>query len=414
MRIQVLFLAAVGAAVSASEGYDEIRGIARTPRPEYIVDGLPVHAMGNQDPDSASWIHHPYLLIGGGVDDEHQLDPNDGWDGFARGIAGIESRWKPRPELLGTIVIQTEFSRHGEFTDRDGWQGSLDGQLYYLGPWWSANGIAGASRTRDPEEAGDQPVIRDDAGANTTWWRTGPGLSPNAGVALRRIDYREDTTIFTKDEADRIRLLGNLKVGWRSSAGTDLGVILRTTMVRYDTPERFQDSDGLALAVTWSPFDLSYWNGVMEVGYQARRFTDNFSEDPAYEDSYVAAPYLLAELHYQPEIMTDLLVRARSDLDDGRTSNAQWRLGADATLRWRLLRDRWLLGTVQVNRVEDSGAPNATTIPVSYVYGAEFGFAQQIAGGMTWRIRSLGTYVDPTQGDPTWIAEASTDLIAYW
>lgn len=394
-----------------AEEWDPVKDRPRDPRPEFEVADIPVLPYGNQDPEASSLLMHPFLLLGAGVDGEDQGQEADGWVPLAKASVGVALRWLPSP--AGQVSSQVRYGRewHRDRPTRDGWRAEADLQGVYVAPGWLTAGGASWSHNRDPIDQGFQRVLKDDGNLQGRWLRLGPGLSPQVGFTARRLDYREDSTVFTEEDGDRSSADVELRLGWRRRTGHDFAALVRPERVVFDTNDAFNDLWGVTVAGAWSPDALGPLKGGAEAGVQWRRWTDDFNHDPAYGDRTAAVPYFKIDVLWTLERLTDLLVRMGSQLDEGRSANGEWGLGGDITWRMRIRRDAWWFVVAGEKRVEETGAPSGEDALVRWLTYGMAGVGWQIGPGATVRLRCSGTYQDANNIRYGWSGESGVDLV---
>lgn len=418
MRFCVFLLVCLASAAWGSEEWDEVRGEVRGPRPEVGVDEFPVHPYGNQDPEASRLLFHPFALVGTGLDHSRQYaDDGDGTDTTGRFLAGAELTWKPTPDLELRMGGSAGRIRHSRFRDRDESQWGFRGSGSYLGPWWLTGIGLAWSQARDPGDVVNDRVLRRDANAAVRWERLGPGFAPVLIWAMHDIDYREPTRIFDEEEDDRLRAGGELRLGWRRRSGLVPAVFLGGDVVRFDTNRRYHDARLVhaGVGITFLADNTeSEWEGTIDGGVQWRRADGDFADDPDYADRIALAPYLSCKVVWKFEPISALQIRADSTFLDGRTANAEWWTRLDATLRWRLLRDRWILITPGFQRFEDTGADAGADPVVRRLYGLELGYAQQIWRGLGLRLAAGGVRQYAGVEIRPWVANARIELVGVY
>ncbi len=353
-------LLAVGGA-QASEGWDLVKDAPRKLAEPFEIRGMVVRPAGwLHDPDSR-WQIDLQGHGSGGVESERHVDsqPEDGSTGLVDAMVG--ARVQRLTDLGMDLRFDGQLGRtyrlDRTFAKRDLTYGTIEADAAYDATEWYVRGRADARRLREPEFLGDEPVKRTEAGIGGTIGRGGPGIIPELDVDYRALRYLDDTRLFTAEGGSHRGPSVAFRLGWRSRLDNYLHGLVGADRRTYRRTEPFNDSTGVRFGIGWRGL-VDAVEGFAQVGIETRRYDRTFRDDPSYADRSVTVPWAEAKVIWNFEIDHTLAMFFRSRIEDGRSSNGDWRVGPRVQYNLRLRRDLLAHGTLGYEAIIASGPPD--------------------------------------------------------
>ncbi|MBA3700063.1 MAG: hypothetical protein H0W78_14535 [Planctomycetes bacterium] len=354
MMVGLVGLVGMGGALFAVE----------SPEPLW-VDRIPVRPGGNLIYDEGRLELHPKLLLGLGYDsnvDATATNPDD--DVYARGVAGVVVYWLPAIADRFSADVQVDAKRYLDRDDRDFTGGRL--RLGWtresaLGPL--ATVVADGMLVDDPLIETGRQVQRARYEGQAGWWMRGTSNVIRLGVGAVGEDYREDAGVFDERERDYLRPQATIEWWYgRADGPTRLGLRLAGDRIDYrEAGSPYQDGSGVALIglVRHHFTPLLQLNG--HLGIEHRRYADDFSGDPAFDDQTITRPVGELLLRWDPEEYSRLDLGIGSVVVPTIDANAAYLVQAWMHGRWRLQRSLGVLAEVNVFALERSGTATGAT-----------------------------------------------------
>ncbi len=336
------------------------------------IDGFKLTPLADLAAGGRSWEFHP-LALAGAAWDSNPLDAIEGSDGDAqlRLGAGFEARALGRGGLRAELGGILRVQRYADTPSRDNVTGDAHVRLRRTGQ--DTDAIAEGSYARDtdplfdlPEQAERQRLLGSLAVER--------GSRDNVlylGLAYDALDYLEDTSIFGKDDRDRVNLSASAAWHALGGAGSRIGVI--ASLTRLERPAESVNNSATILTVDghWVHAFSERTSADLLLGVEARRYDDDSFGDAGNDDRDVLSPSASARLLWNWEERSWCALTASSALDDGLSEgvNASRRHGLATTINLRLLDRLDLSGDLwAVTRTDQAAAPGSERLRVDNVH----------------------------------------------
>lgn len=407
--VERLFLGLIGSSTVLAAGE-----AAREP---LWVDRIPVLPGGNLIYDEGRLELHPKALVGLGYDsnvDAAPTSPDD--DAYARGLAGVQVYWLPTVADRLSLDAYADAKRYLDRDDRDFTGGRV--RLGWiresaLGPL--ATVVADGMLVDDPLIETGRQVQRARYEGQAGWWARGNTNTIRLGIAVLGEDFLEDAGVFTEDERDYLRPQANAEWWYgRPDGATKLG--LRFTVERSDYRESgspYQDGTGMSLLGLITHYFAPTLQLTGHVGVEHRRYTDDFAEDPAYDDQTITRPVGELLLRWDPEEYSRVDLGIASIITPTIDANAAYLLQAWISGRWRLQRSFGVLGEVNLYELQRSGTATGDP-PRDLTLRVRAGCELWARDGLVIRALGGADFSEPENGDGYERLLASIDTAVVW
>ena len=323
---------------------------------------------------------HPTASLGSGYDSN--LDGHGTGDAFVHGTLGGDAHWYATPDLVAHLNLEAGRWTYVKTPNRDTDDLLADLEVFYVGPEWDVTSGAGGARGRVAEPITGEQVLRSRVGTDLGGERREPGLYLKAGIFAERIEYHEDTLLFSATQANKSRWGGALRSGWRLIDYTRIYLFSRGSWSSYDDEGRFRNGvlaaygAGCGFALTPSVA------ATAELGLATGHYSAPTFADPAYDDRFVKSPLVDLGLRWDWEPGSQLTLGADCGLADGRTANAVRRYGLGLLGEVRLREQVRAFGEADWHREQDSGAAANAELPVRDITTATAGVRGTLIPGV--------------------------------
>jgi len=368
------------------------------PDPVLLHNGVQTLPLANLSYAHERLKLHPYILFGGGYDDNPRQESGSATDDvFFDWSVGCAAAWDGVDRHLGLIGALFQ-RRYHNIQSRDRTGGSLDVRYRYHGPDVDVSTRLKWDRSDDPTIATGRSLERDVILANALITRPGNRSRGESEIRLVMADYREDATGFRANDRD-------LAVGeWRFSqialgdGGQEWGIHLTGLGGRYlDAASPFQNYVGGRLngSGRW-PLSESF-RIQAHLGIEGRAYGDPYRGDDAYDDATSLEPIggASATWSFGPTGIVRLAIA--SQLAESTTSNFARDTRCDATISDRIL-TRWQVGAlIGASAYHDHSGGNGPTYQAQEVrFGGNVTY--DVYPGVTTDLRVLWRNYDADPG----------------
>lgn len=328
---------------------------------EDLVEPVVLHTGTRAAPGANfSYFHdrlslHPYLLLGGGRDDNPEQQPTNSLaDSFftwaVGGVADLRASVDSRLTVCAAV-----FQRNYQKTDGRDLSGStLNAQFDNDGSTVDLQSRISWDRSDDPLVETGRSVRRDQITGSLRALRPGAANRLEAELRAAHVNFLEDALTFSASERDRIQ--GELRLGYvhLRSQTTEIGVRGSTLVGRYyDSATLYQDSVGWRAEGAGRVRPTPHISLSAALGFEALTYDGPFADNPAYDDRRVSGPVASLTARWDASDGCWFGLSGSSRFIDSTTSNAARLSGIEGSWQQRLGRRASLASYAGVSRRDD-------------------------------------------------------------
>jgi hypothetical protein len=335
---------------------------------------------------------HPKLMVGAGYDSNVYADSsNRTSDEYLNTVAGVQGQVEFSENQRAYTDTEIEARDYRKEHNRAALVGRAYGQFEQdvsNGSQLQASGSYVRSDDPDLETGYEVDHGETQAGAQYAY----DGL---ASRVLLRGDY-ENARFYTGDafftphsrDYDIYRVTS--VYGYRKGEASEFILRIAADSFHYLNEDQFEGSDGISALAGWRGALLPKVTSTLGAGIEARRFDNDFDQDPAYHDRQVARPIGVASVRWDLEESSFITLRAFSELLPSEVSNAEWYYGVGVSGRYRLLINAAALAGVNLGHAKESGSAAGVRLEQRDDESADAGLEYYLREGVG--VRSLVEY----------------------
>jgi hypothetical protein len=398
----ILALIGASAAISAVEVAPAGQQLVASPAASLVPDkpaseavpvnvaGLGVLPAGNLGSADGKMKINLKALVSGSYDSNvYATETNEKDDVYLRLYAGIEATYRLDDRIGFGAEVTADSLLFNEYSDRNLFGGQARVRAAYKGETTAGNVTLDYALVDDPLLQTGERLKRSTYGGKTVWLREAlsGGILVNADA--HRQEYLEDQGSFVAEDRNVNNYSGGVRYIHMQNERSSMWARVDLGADQYDTDNRFQDATSVSGAIG---ADLGFGDRAtvsLEVGVDARSYTDEFAA--GYDDEDVVAPLASLSLYYPMSERGGLItVRAFSDARNSVRSNAMQATGATVEAGHPLSEQLIATASVSGLRLTDYGSAVGQDASERDLVGASVGALYKLKDGIV--LRATGRY----------------------